>query len=176
MPMASDQPHEVLVSDAAIATRISEIADQMRTRLTNETVVVGLLQGGFIFMADLMRGLAASGVYPSTDFLWLSSYGDERESGRMNVVADLQKPVTGRQVVLVDEVYDSGRTVKFAIDYLKTKGATEVLTCLLARKPKALDLTPPDYLGFDLPDRFIVGYGLDDAGCKRGIPHICAVD
>jgi hypoxanthine phosphoribosyltransferase len=167
---------EVLVSAAAIEARIAEMTAQIASTLDEDAVVVGLLQGAFIFMADVMRGLARAGATPRTDFLWLSSYGDEHHSaGRINVVADLQKSIGGRQVLLVDDVYDTGRTILFAKSYLAAKGARQVLTCLLARKPLAADLPPPDYLGFDLPDRFLIGYGLDDAGCGRGLPDICAV-
>jgi hypoxanthine phosphoribosyltransferase len=167
---------DILVSGEEIAERIAIMTRDIATRLDEEAVVVGLLQGAFVFMADVMRGLARAGSTPRTDFLWLSSYGDEHHSGgRINVLADLQKPVGGRQVLIVDDVYDTGRTILFAKKYLESKGATEVLTCLLARKPLASALPPPDYLGFDLPDRFLIGYGLDDAGRGRGLPDICAV-
>jgi hypoxanthine phosphoribosyltransferase len=167
---------EVLVSAEAIAERIDVLCAQMAPRLSNDTIVVGLLQGAFIFMADVMRGLSRQGLSPKTDFLWLSSYGDSREPGRLNILADLQKSVRGAQVLVVDDVYDTGNTIRFATDYLVAKGAVQVLTCLLARKPAAEGLPAPDYLGFDLPDRFLVGYGLDDAGYGRGIPELRALD
>ena len=167
---------DILVSAQAIHERIVVMTQDIAGRLDDDAVVVGLLQGAFVFMADVMRGLARAGATPRTDFLWLSSYGDAHHSaGRINVLADLQKPIGGRQVLIVDDVYDTGRTILFAKNYLAAKGATEVLTCLLARKPLAADLPSPDYLGFDLPDRFLVGYGLDDAGRGRGLPDICAV-
>jgi hypoxanthine phosphoribosyltransferase len=167
---------ETLVTAAQIDARIAQMSTQIVARLDEDAVIVGLLQGAFIFMADVMRGLARAGATPRTDFLWLSSYGDEHQSaGRIKVVADLQKPIEGKQILLVDDVYDTGRTILFAKSYLMSKGASEVLTCLLARKPLAADLPAPDYLGFDLPDRYLVGYGLDDAGRGRGLPDICAV-
>jgi hypoxanthine phosphoribosyltransferase len=167
---------EVLISAGDVHARIEIMTAQIGARLDEDAVVIGLLQGAFIFMADVVRGLARAGATPRTDFLWLSSYGDEQQSGgRVNVLADLQKPIDGRQVLIVDDVYDTGKTIEFAKNYLAAKGAKEVLTCLLARKPSALHLPAPDYLGFDLPDRFLVGYGLDDAGRGRGLPDICAV-
>jgi hypoxanthine phosphoribosyltransferase len=170
------QDLDVLISAQAVHDRIAEMTSELAARLDEDAVVIGLLQGAFIFMADVVRGLARAGATPRTDFLWLSSYGDEQHSaGRVNVLADLQKPIDGRQVLIVDDVYDTGRTIEFAKSYLAAKGAREVLTCLLARKPSAVDLPAPDYLGFDLPDRFLVGYGLDDAGRGRGLPDICAV-
>jgi hypoxanthine phosphoribosyltransferase len=170
------QSPAILVSGETIAERVGAITADMATRLHPDAVVVGLLQGAFIFMADIMRGLARHGAYPTTDFLWLSSYGDGRESGRLNVVADIQKSVAGRQVVIVDDVYDTGRTLAFAIKHLEAKGASEVLTCLLARKPQADGLPDPTWCGFSLEDRFLVGFGLDDAGRMRGLPDICALD
>ncbi|NJR20295.1 MAG: hypoxanthine phosphoribosyltransferase [Hyphomonadaceae bacterium] len=167
---------EVLITAQEVHQRIDVMTRAIATRLEEDAVVIGLLQGAFIFMADVVRGLARAGATPRTDFLWLSSYGDDQTSGgRVNVLADLQKPIDHRQVIIVDDVYDTGRTIEFAKNYLIAKGAKEVLTCLLARKPSALHLPTPDYLGFDLPDRFLVGYGLDDAGRGRGLPDICAV-
>jgi hypoxanthine phosphoribosyltransferase len=166
----------ILVPAADVAARIDVITAEMAARLDEDAVLVGLLQGAFIFMADVIRGLARHGAVPATDFLWLSSYGDGRESGRLNVVADLQKSVAGRQVVIVDDVYDTGRTLQFAIKHLEAKGAREVMTCLLARKPLADGLEDPTWCGFSLGDRFLVGYGLDDAGKMRGLPDICALD
>ena len=136
---------DVLVSADQIANRITVMTAEIAHRLEEDAIVVGLLQGAFVFMADVMRGLARAGATPHTDFLWLSSYGDEHHSaGRINVLADLQKPIGGRQVLIVDDVYDTGRTILFAKNYLASKGAKEVLTCLLARKPLASQLPAPD--------------------------------
>ena len=165
---------ETLISSEQITLRIKELCAQIATKLHDDAIVIGLLQGAFIFMADIMRGLAENDKLPATDFLWLSSYGDNQVSGRLNIIADLQRPIHNRQVLLVDDVYDTGKTLQFAKEYLKTKGASEVLTCLLARKPEAANLTPPDFLGFDLPNVFLIGYGLDDGGRGRGLSSICA--
>lgn len=167
---------DILVSADQIHDRITIMSQEIADRLEEDAIIVGLLQGAFVFMADIVRGLARAGATPRTDFLWLSSYGDAHQSaGRINVLADLQKPIGGHQVLIVDDVYDTGNTILFAKNYLVAKGAKEVLTCLLARKPLAADLPPPDYLGFDLPDRFLIGYGLDGGGRGRGIPDLCAV-
>lgn len=172
---AMNNEFDILVSETEMASRIDELCGQIAKVLDDDAVVVGLLQGAFIFMADVMRGLARHGKTPSTDFLWLSSYGDGQSSGRLNVIADLQRSIAGKQVLLVDDVYDTGRTLIFAKDYLRAKGASEVLTCLMARKPEAASLPSPDFLGFDLPNRYLVGFGLDDAGKGRGLPFIGAV-
>lgn len=165
---------DVLVSQEEIKTRIDAMALEIAMHIENDAIMIGLLQGGFVFMADLLRALAGCGKYLATDFLWLSSYGDGETAGRLNILADLQRPISNRQVLLVDDVYDTGKTVAFAKDYLKAKGAKQVLTCLLARKPASINLPAPDFTGFDLPDRFIIGYGLDAGGKGRGIPFIGA--
>jgi hypoxanthine phosphoribosyltransferase len=166
---------EVLVSQSEIENRISALGKILSQRLDDDAIVVGLLQGAFIFMADIMRALANNDKLLRTDFLWLSSYGDGQTSGRLNILADLQRPIAGRQVLLVDDVYDTGKTLNFAKDYLKAKGAKEVLTCLLATKPASSHLVQPDFVGFELPDKYLIGYGLDDGGIGRGIPFIGVV-
>lgn len=166
---------ETLISEAQIKNRNDELGNEIAKRLEDDAIVIGLLQGAFIFMADIIRALANYDKFPQTDFLWLSSYGDGQTSGRLNILADLQRPISGKQILLVDDVYDTGKTLIFAKDYLKAKGAKEVLTCLLATKPASNGLEKPDFVGFDLPDRFLIGYGLDDGGCGRGIPFIGAV-
>ncbi len=165
---------EVLVTKDQLEQRINEMAIEIAARIDDDAIVIGLLQGGFIFMADLLRALAGQKKYLATDFLWLSSYGDGEASGRLNILADLQRPIAKRQVLLVDDVYDTGKTVAFAKEYLKAKGASEVLTCLLARKPASENLPAPDFVGFRLDDKFIIGYGLDAGGKGRGLPFIGA--
>ena len=167
---------KVLVSKEKIAKRIDELAKDIAVKLDDDAIVVGLLQGAFIFMADIMRALAENGKTPQTDFLWLSSYGDGQEAGRIHIRADLQRSIMGRQVLIVDDVYDTGKTIMFAKEYLKAKGAKEVITCLIARKPASKDLEQPDFIGFDLPDYFLVGYGLDNSGSGRGIGDICYIE
>lgn len=164
---------KILITREEISNRVDDLAREIAPILRDDAVIIGLLQGAFIFMADIIRALARQNKYPSTDFLWLSSYGDGKTSGRLNVRADLQRSIAGKQVLLVDDVYDTGKTIAFAKEYLKAKGAAEVLTCLIARKPEAKELTPPDFLGFDLPNVYLVGYGLDNAGAGRGIDCIC---
>lgn len=166
---------ENLISEQAIKKRNQELGMEISKNLDDDAIVIGLLQGAFIFMADIVRELANNNKFPQTDFLWLSSYGDGQASGRLNILADLQRPISGKQILLVDDVYDTGKTLVFAQDYLKAKGAKEVLTCLLATKPASNGLPKPDFVGFELPDKFLIGYGLDDGGKGRGIPFIGAV-
>jgi len=167
-----------LLSPEAIAARVEALADQIAPRIDDETVAVCLLTGGLWFAADLMRALAVRDCHPMFDALWLSSYVDGRTSlGQVAVRAGMQRPVAGRQVLLIDDVMDSGLSLIEAMRIVREAGATEVLSAAFARKPwptpRAIE---PDFVGWEAPDRFLVGYGLDDAGRLRGLPGICALD
>jgi hypoxanthine phosphoribosyltransferase len=168
---------DVLVTPEEIAARTEALAKELAPFMrTGEWTLVCILLGATPFAADLMRALARAGVHPAYDALWLESYHEARESsGRVVVRADLSKSVVGRGILLVDDVYDSGRTIAFARTHVLAKGAREVRVCALASKPGA----PSDgveHCGFSLPDRFLVGYGMDDGGLYRGLPYVGAVD
>lgn len=138
--------------------------------------VVALLQGAIPFAADLMRALAARGIHPIYDSLWLESYRDARESsGKVVVRADISRSVEGRGVLIVDDVFDSGRTIAFARAHLMAKGATQTLAVAFVRKPQAMG-EPIDAVGWDGPADFLVGYGMDEAGRYRGLPYIAALN
>lgn len=172
--MTADQ-FDVLLDEETLQQRIRKLAEDLAPRLKGDWTAVTILLGATPFTTDLMRHLAALGVHPMLDALWLESYRDERQSsGRVVVRADLSRSVSGRGVLLIDDVFDTGRTLAFARKHLLTKGANEVLTCVLARKP----LSPREGLdawAYDAPDRFLVGYGMDDAGIYRGLPYLGAV-
>jgi len=168
----------LLLSADQVAARVEVLADQIAPRIDDETVAVCLLTGGLWFAADLMRALAERGRHPLFDALWLSSYADERTSrGRVHVRAGLQRSVEGRAVLLIDDVADSGLSLAEAVRIVRAAGAASVLSAAFARKPWP---TPrevePDFVGWEAPDRFLVGYGLDDAGRLRGLPGIAALD
>ena len=168
----------LLLSADQVAARVEALADRIAPRIDDETVAVCLLTGGLWFAADLMRALAVRGRHPLFDALWLSSYADERASlGRVHVRAGLQRSVEGRAVLLIDDVADSGLSMAEAVRIVRAAGAASILTTAFARKPWS---TPrevePDFVGWEAPDRFLVGYGLDDAGRLRGLPGIAALD
>lgn len=161
-----------LIDEAVIAKRVSELAEELSTRVNDEWTLVALLQGAMPFAVDLMRALARRGINPTLDSLWLESYRDERESsGRVVVRADISRSVEGKRILILDDVFDSGRTIAFARAHLLAKGAVETRACAAVRKPSALGL-PIEHVGFDAPDEFLVGYGMDDAGRYRGLPFI----
>jgi len=166
---------DVLLDEQEVQSRVKALARELAPQMTGDWTAVTILLGATPFTTDLMRHLADEGVHPMMDAIWLESYRDQREStGRVVVRADLSRSVSGRGVLLIDDVFDTGRTLQFARQHLLTKGAREVITCVLARKPNA-PLHGADSWAYDAPDRFLVGYGMDDAGLYRGLPYLGAV-
>jgi hypoxanthine phosphoribosyltransferase len=171
----TDADFDILYDAAAIGARVEQLADDLSGALDSGWTVVVLLQGAMPFAVDLMRALAGRGVHPLLDSLWLESYRDARESsGKVVVRADLSREIEGRSALILDDVFDSGRTIAYARAHLAAKGAVRTLACAMIRKPAALG-EPIDAIGFDAPDRFLVGYGMDDAGRYRGLPFIAAI-
>jgi hypoxanthine phosphoribosyltransferase len=168
----------VLLDAETIAGRVGAVAEAIAPRITDETVAVALLTGGVWFAADLTRALGALGRHPKFDALWLASYGDARgSSGRCEVRAGLQRPVAGRQVLVVDDVFDSGLSLREARRHLLGAGAAEVLSAVFARKPWPEARAPePDFVAWEAPGRYLVGYGMDDAGAWRGLPYVGVLD
>ncbi len=175
-PITETPSFDVLLSADDINARIQEIADKLAPRLVDQdwTAIVILL-GATPFASDLLRALAHRGIDVGFDALWLESYRDARESsGRVVVRADIQRQVAGKGVLILDDVFDTGRTLDFARAHMMAKGAREVLTCVFARKPEAR-LHGLDLWAYDAPPRYLVGYGMDDAGQWRGLPYLGAV-
>lgn len=164
----------VLLSAEEIAARVDTLADGFAAQVDDGWTVVALLQGAIPFAADLMRAIEKRGRHPIYDSLWLESYRDARESsGKVMVRADISRPIEGRPALIVDDVFDSGRTIAYARAHLLAKGATRTLACAFVRKPQAEGVI--DGIGWDAPDAFLVGYGMDDAGRYRGLPYIAAI-
>jgi hypoxanthine phosphoribosyltransferase len=165
-----------LLSAAEIAAAVQALADRIAPRVADGTVAVALLTGALWFAADLTRALEARGRRLKFDALWMTSYGDQRVSGGRCVVrADLQRPVLGRAVLLIDDVFDSGLSLTEAARHVRE--AAEVLTAVFCRKPWPEPRPPePDFVAWEAPARFLVGYGMDDAGNWRGLPYVGAMD
>ncbi|MEQ9506616.1 MAG: phosphoribosyltransferase family protein [Hyphomonas sp.] len=183
--MTSPMPHvpmpkiDVVLSEADLMARVDELAERLVPRLKGgDWTAVSILIGATPFTTDLMKALARRDVHPVLDVLWLESYRDARESsGRVVVRADVSRTVEGRGMLLIDDVFDTGRTLDFAKHHLIAKGAREVLTVALTQKPWApRGENGVDFCAFDSPGRFLVGYGMDDAGLYRGLPYIGALD
>lgn len=169
---------ETVLSEADLMARIDDLAKRLAPSLKGEWTAINILIGATPFTSDLMKALARLEIHPILDALWLESYRDARESsGRVVVRADIAREVKGRGVLIIDDVFDTGRTLDFAKSHLLAKGAREVITCALARKPWAPEgETNVDFHAFDAPGRFLVGYGMDDSGLYRGLPYIGALD
>jgi hypoxanthine phosphoribosyltransferase len=168
----------VLISEAEVARRVADLAERIAPRIDDDTVAVCLLTGGLWFAADLTRALARLGRMVRFDALWLASYKDERRStGRCEVRADLQRPIAGRKALVLDDVFDTGLSLSEAYRLVRDSGAGEVMTAVFARKPwptpRAME---PDFVAWEAPARFLVGYGMDVAGRMRGLPYVGAMD
>lgn len=168
----------VLFDEEAIAERIEAVAVAIARDLGASFVLAPVLSGGAILGADLLRALYRAGADPSVDFVQLASYGNAKESsGLVRVLKDFTHDVEGKAVLLVDDVLDSGRSLAHATEMLRAKkaGRIAIAVAVTKDKPRAADVTA-DYSLFEAPgDAFLVGYGMDDAGLKRGVPVIGAV-
>ncbi|GGH33471.1 hypoxanthine phosphoribosyltransferase [Alsobacter metallidurans] len=167
----------VLFDEAAIAVRNEEIARDIAARQPKDLLVIAILKGSFMFAADLMRALHRVGLTPQVEFMHLSSYRAATvSSGQVSILRDVESEVKDRDVVLVDDILESGRTLAFAKDLLAARGA-RVMTCCLLEKPgkRAVSINP-DFVGFSCPDLFVVGYGMDVAHSFRELPFIGVVE
>ena len=174
-----DRPHVAIrFSAAEIATRVEEMAVDLAAQLPADTLVVSVLKGSFVFAADLIRALSRAGANWSMDFLTLSSYGTgTKTSGNVRIVRDIVDDVRDRDVLLVDDILESGLTLSFARNLMKERGAHRVWICTLLDKPhKRRAPLEADFTGFRAGDEFLVGYGLDWAHRFRGLPYIGVVE
>ncbi len=163
-----------LFAEGAIASRVHDLAGHIARIVPEPLTVVGLLKGAFVFTADLVRALDAVGRHPEVEFLQVSSYGAGTESrGTVKVIGEMPGSIGGRNVLLVDDIQDSGRTLAFTRDMLLGHGAARVWTCVLLDKPsrRVVDIEP-DFTGFVIPDVFVVGYGIDYAERYRHLPFL----
>ena len=136
---------------------------------TESLLIVGILRGAFIFMADLTRKLT---VPHSVDFMAVSSYGKDASHGEVRILMDLREPVEGRHILIVEDIVDSGQTLDYLYRLLQARHAASLRTCVMVRKKRPSLTTPIDYLGFEIPDVWVVGYGLDFGDRYRTLPYI----
>jgi hypoxanthine phosphoribosyltransferase len=168
---------DVLIPEDVIAERVTGLAKDIAHACPEDLLIVVILKGSFVFAADLLRALDRAGARPQVDFMTLSSYGDGmRSSGTVTLSRDISEDVTGRHVLIVDDILESGRTLLFARDLLSGRSAESVKTCLLLDKAsKRQAPIEADFIGFEISDQFVVGYGLDLAHHYRGLPYIGVV-
>ena len=166
---------EVLFTAEEIAARVAALAGDIRDAGFRERpLVVAVLKGGFVFAADLIRGLHGAGVSPEVDFMSLSSYrAGTTSAGTVTVLRDLETDVVGRNVLIVDDILESGRTLAHAKALLEARGAARVALAVLLDKPgHRVAAIEGDFVGFVCPDRFVVGFGMDMGHAYRELPYI----
>lgn len=165
---------DIMYDAAAVAERVDDLANRIVQTVPQDVVLVALLKGAFMFAADLTRALDAKGHTPYLEFIQVSSYGlDKTSSGKVKVLGGMPDTVSGRNVLLVDDIQDTGRTLRFTKSLLLENGAKQVWSCALLDKPdrRAVDFEA-DFVGFTIPDVFVVGYGIDYAERFRHLPYI----
>jgi hypoxanthine phosphoribosyltransferase len=166
----------VLISEEQIRTRIAELGREIRARYDGEPIhVVAVLKGSFVFLADLVRAIETDNL--TVDFLGLSSYGDSmRSSGEVRVTQDLSAPIEGKNVLVIEDIIDTGLTIKYLMENLRTRRPKSLEICTLLHKP---DNTNGEFdiawVGFTIPNEFVIGYGLDYAERFRNVPFIGVV-
>lgn len=176
--MSQPQRIRVLYDEAAIAARNAEMAAEIAAGAGENLLVVAVLKGSFMFVADLIRAMHRTGMTPQVEFVHLSSYRAATiSSGQVEILRDVQSDVRGRHVLLVDDILESGRTLAFAKDLLAARGAARVSTAVLLEKPgkRAVNIKA-DYVGFECPDYFVVGYGMDVAHSYRQLPYVGVIE
>lgn len=163
---------EVLLSEEEVNKRIREIGDQISRDYAGKQVhLVCILKGGSFFMCELAKRIT---VPVSLDFMSVSSYGkDRKSSGVIKIIKDLDEPLTNKHVLIVEDIVDSGRTLSYLLEMFKDRGAEDVKLCTLLDKPsrRVVDVKV-DYTGFEIPDEFVVGYGLDYDQKYRNLPYV----
>ncbi|MBT8088247.1 MAG: hypoxanthine phosphoribosyltransferase [Gammaproteobacteria bacterium] len=173
----SDPNPQVLISEKDIAARVDALAAEISADYEgrDDLVLVGVLKGSFIFLADLARKLSVPRVI---EFIAVSSYGNSsHSSGAVRLVMDVRGNIEGKQVLIVEDIVDTGHTLKYLIGMMESHGPDSVRTCALVRKAERAEVdVEVDYLGFDIPDKWVVGYGLDYAEQNRTLPYIGVIN
>jgi hypoxanthine phosphoribosyltransferase len=168
---------EVLISEDEIQRRVQELAAEISSDYAQagELILIGVLKGAFIFLADLSRRLT---IPRSIEFMAVSSYDNgDQESSAVRLVMDLRKNIEGKHVLVVEDIVDTGRTLNFLGELLAARKPKSVKTCALVRKPDRARVDAEiDYLGFEIPDAWVVGYGLDYNEQNRTLPYIASIN
>jgi hypoxanthine phosphoribosyltransferase len=176
MPIVRDKEIEVLFSASAIARRNLELAKDIAARDYHDLLVISVLKGSFIFAADLIRAMHDVGLSPEVEFIFISSYGAGTTSGEVRVLRDIDNDVAGREVLLIDDILESGKTLKFTRELMLSRGAKSCsIAVLLDKRMRRQAQIDADYVGFDCPDYFVVGYGMDVAHAFRELPFVGVV-
>ena len=162
---------EILVSEEAIRTKVADLGGRIsKDYQGEELLLIGLLRGSIVFLSDLMRAIT---IPVRLDFIGIQSYGISTESGAVRLVMDLETDIAGRHVLVVEEIVDTGKTLSYLVENLKARQPASLLVCALLDKPDRRQVPiKVDYVGFEIPDKFVVGYGLDFAEGYRNLPYV----
>jgi hypoxanthine phosphoribosyltransferase len=167
---------EPLFTPDMIAARNRAMAAEIAESPKKDLLVISILKGSFIFAADLIRALHDAGLAPEVEFITLSSYGRGTTSQGVKIIKDIDSDVRGRDVLLIDDILESGRTLRFARDLMYERGANNVdIAVLLDKRSRREGSLDADYVGFECPDYFVVGYGMDVAYAFRELPFVGVV-
>lgn len=172
MPTMDHDVAEILISQEQLKARIHDLGQQISHDYEGEDLLlVCVLKGAVTFLADLMREIT---IPHAVDFMAISSYGASTESsGVVRILKDLDTNIAGRSVLIVEDIIDTGRTLTYITENLYTRHPKSVRICTLLSKPARRELQPPlDYVGFEIPNKFVIGYGLDFAEIYRSLPYI----
>ena len=163
--------YRILLSEEALRNRVKEIGARIaRDYAGRSPVLVGVLKGSFVFMADLVRAID---LPLEVDFIGITSYEGTESTGVVRITQDLSRPVEGKDVLLVEDIVDTGLSMRYLLDNLATRHPASVKVCALLEKPSRARVTVPiDYRGFEIEDVFVVGYGLDHSGTGRNLPFV----
>jgi len=171
--MVDDKIQEILITEEMIQKRIKELGEELSKNYEGKNpILISILKGGVFFLADLTR---AMNIPLMVDFMVVSSYGDSREtSGVVRLVKDLKEDIRHRHVILIEDIIDTGLTLDYLLKNLQARGPLSLEVCALLSKPdKRRVEVPIKYVGFEIPDKFVVGYGLDHKQFYRNLPFVC---
>ena len=168
----------ILFSAVEIAARVEALAAEIARTLPADLVMVGILKGATVFVADLARALDRAGGHPEIEFIWLASYGlAKQSSGAVQLLGDIPAGLAGRPVLLVDDIVDTGRSIAYAAAQLRQHGIGDLWICVLLDKPQRREVEVTlDFVGFSIGNVFVAGYGTDHAEKYRHLPYIAAVE
>ena len=169
---------ETLISEKDIATRVKEMVKEIaEDSHGKEIFIIGILKGSFVFLSDLLRLLFIHKIHPSLDFITVESYGSGKvSSGDLKLLRDITTDIENKWVLIVDDILDTGRTLAFAKEYFKEKKPASIKSCVFLDKPdRRVNDFKANYVGFEIPDKFVVGYGMDYDNLFRELPYVAVL-
>ncbi|WP_182418724.1 hypoxanthine phosphoribosyltransferase [Bartonella sp. HY038] len=176
MPHIDGRQIDVLFSEEQIAERNNLIAAEIAASNPSRLLVLPILKGSFVFAADLIRALHKTGIVSSVEFITVSSYGESKIPGNIRLVHDIDSDIAGRDVLLIDDILESGNTLQFVQNLVSERGAkSSRIAVLLDKHTRRQADISADYVGFECPDEFVVGYGMDVAHSYRQLPFVGVV-